>query len=103
MGLLDFLGASTSFDRSTEAKDLVAKGALLLDVRTHEEFASGHIPGAKNIPVQELGRRLGELAVTKTPVVVYCRSGGRSASAASVLRQAGHTVCDLGAMSNWRS
>ncbi|MGC4069449.1 MAG: rhodanese-like domain-containing protein [Polyangiaceae bacterium] len=103
MGLFDFLGASANGSRSVEAKELVAKGALLLDVRTREEFASGHVPGAKNIPVQELGARLGELKETKQPVVVYCRSGGRSASAASVLRQAGYTVCDLGAMSNWQS
>jgi rhodanese-related sulfurtransferase len=103
MGLFDFLGASTSDNRSVEAKALVANGALLLDVRTREEFASGHVPGATNIPVQELGARLGELKPAKQTIVVYCRSGGRSASAASVLRQAGYTVCDLGAMSNWRS
>ncbi len=63
-----------------DAKAKVASGATLLDVRTRDEFASGHVKGALNIPVQELGQRLSE--VPRGAVVVYCRSGGRSASAA---------------------
>lgn len=81
-------------------RDLVAKGATLLDVRTREEFASGHVEGAKNIPVQELGGRVGEVKKQR-PVVVYCRSGGRSAAAAQLLRGKGFEVVDVGAMGNW--
>lgn len=65
----------------------------LVDVRTPEEFAQGHARGAINIPVQELGARLGELSRVKR-VVVYCRSGARSATAARLLRMAGFTVED---------
>lgn len=101
MGLFDFLGSSQSNVSAGEAKTLVKQGALLLDVRTPQEFSSGHLQGAKNIPVQELGSRMSELPPTSRSVVVYCRSGGRSASAARMLRSSGYQVHDLGAMDNW--
>lgn len=81
-----------------EGRRRVAEGALLLDVRTPQEFAGGHVEGAKNIPVQDLARRIAELGPPRQ-IVVYCRSGGRSASAAQMLRQAGHDVLDVGPMS----
>ncbi len=84
------------------ARTLVAAGATLLDVRTAEEYAAGHLAGAINVPVQELPRRLGELGHHERPVVVYCRSGRRSADAVSMLRGAGFTNAhDLGAMHRW--
>ena len=80
------------------------KGALLLDVRSPEEFLAGHLDGATNIPVEELGARLTSLPARKDQsVVVYCRSGRRSANAAGILKRAGYTrVFNLGAMSNWK-
>lgn len=86
-----------------QAKELVSAGALLLDVRTAAEFGTGHLPGAKNIPVSELGGRLGEVGTSKTrAVVVYCASGTRSAVARSVLKRAGHeAVFNLGPMTRW--
>lgn len=74
----------------TALKERIASGALVLDVRSPAEFRSGAHPGAHNIPVQELGRRLGELNREK-PIVVYCASGARSAAAVSLLKQAGFT------------
>ena len=86
----------------SDARRLVEAGARLVDVRTTEEFAAGHIPGAVNIPVQELDRRIGELEPKDAPVVVYCRSGNRSGRATRVLKGAGYPkVHDLGAMSRW--
>lgn len=86
----------------SDARRLVEAGARLVDVRTPEEFAAGHIPGAVNIPVQELDRRIGELEPKERTVVVYCRSGNRSGSAARMLKSAGYAeVHDLGAMSRW--
>jgi phage shock protein E len=88
---------------SQDARALVANGARLVDVRTAEEYAGGHLPGAVNIPVDELPDRIGDLGPHDQPVVVYCASGGRSASAARLLAGAGFTaVHNLGAMSNWR-
>lgn len=77
---------------------------LVLDVRTPEEFALGHVPNALNIPVQELRERHGELGAKHTPIVIYCRSGARSATAAGLLQNLGYSnVTDIGAMSNWRA
>lgn len=60
-----------------------------LDVRTPAEFAEGHYPGAVNIPVDELSRRIDEVKQMVTPIIAYCRSGARSAMAVALLRQQG--------------
>lgn len=76
---------------------------LLLDVRTAGEFASGHIDGAVNIPVEELASRLAEVP-NDQPIVIYCRSGNRSAQAARILRSAGYAVVyDLGGIITWQA
>ncbi len=69
-------------------REKIRAGAVILDVRTPAEFQGGAYPGALNIPVQELDRRLGEVPKGK-PVVVYCASGMRSASAERLLRARG--------------
>lgn len=80
---------------------IAAADHLLLDVRTPEEFASGHIPGAVNIPVEALANRLSEVPQTQT-VVVYCRSGNRSATASQILAEAGYSsIYDLGGINAW--
>lgn len=88
--------------RPDEARRLVMEGALLVDVRSPGEFGAGHLEGARNIPVGEIGGRLNELGAHDRPVIVYCASGMRSATAASTLKRAGfEQVFNLGAMSNW--
>ncbi|MDC0712125.1 rhodanese-like domain-containing protein [Stigmatella sp. ncwal1] len=87
---------------SEKARQLVAAGAVLLDVRTPEEFRQGHPEQALNIPVQELARRLAEVGPPGRQVVVYCAAGGRSAVAAQLLRANGfQDVFDLKSVSNW--
>ncbi|MBK8252815.1 MAG: rhodanese-like domain-containing protein [Polyangiaceae bacterium] len=94
-------GASGDVD-SARAHELVGQGATLVDVRSPEEFTEGHIQGAVNVPVGELGGKLASIPKDK-PVVVYCHSGMRSKRAASALKDAGYTqVYDLGAMSRWK-
>jgi len=83
-----------------EARRLVERGATLLDVRTEQEFGDEHLPEAVNVPVDELAARLGEVPQQR-PVVVYCRSGGRSARAARILVTAGYQVHDLGPIDAW--
>jgi rhodanese-related sulfurtransferase len=76
---------------------------FLLDVRTPEEFASGHIAGAVNISLQTLQSNLASVPKDQ-PVVIYCRSGNRSATAAQVLAEAGYTqVFDMGGILRWQS
>jgi len=79
-----------------------ANAPLVLDVRSAEEFAGGHVPGARNVEYDQVSARLGELDPTRE-VVVYCERGPRAAKAAAVLRDAGFTVRHLsGDMSGWR-
>lgn len=87
---------------SAKAKEMVAAGAALIDVRTPAEFAGGHVEGARNIPLQALPQRLAEVGPPEQPVVVYCQMGGRSAKAADLLRGAGYKdVFNLGPITNW--
>ncbi|NVJ21922.1 MULTISPECIES: rhodanese-like domain-containing protein [Myxococcus] len=98
------LGACASQQRPVrdEAHRWVDDGATLVDVRTPEEFAAGHLPGAVNIPVDDLSQRLEELGAPAKPVVIYCRSGGRSARAEKLLKERGfEQVLNLGPMSAW--
>jgi len=77
-----------------------AKSQIVLDVRTAAEFAASHVPGAVNIPVQELSARHPELGAKETKLVLYCRSGARSSAAAAELRRLGYKdVPALGPMS----
>lgn len=77
---------------------------FLLDVRTPGEFAEGHVPGAKNIPVDEIGARASEVP-KDVPVVVYCRSGARVKRANAILRERGWTnlVEMEGSMMAWHA
>ena len=106
LGALGGCGSSTpsaaAEDRAAapDPHELVANGATLLDVRTAAEYGAGHIDGAMLVPVAELGARMNEIPRDR-PVVVYCHSGSRSARAASMLREAGYEVHDLGPMSAW--
>ena len=71
-------------------KKRIAAGATVVDVRSPAEFRAGAYPGAINIPLQELGRRVAEIKSDR-PVILYCASGVRSSSAAALLKKAGFT------------
>lgn len=98
VGLLAlFISRSTS-PQSTQR---LAAGTVIYDVRTAEEYAAGHVANATSLPLQSI--QAGSLpAVEKeAPIAVYCRSGNRSAQAATLLQQAGYSnVTDLGGLDN---
>lgn len=100
---LALAGCSTAHKVTpAKAKQLVEGGARLVDVRSPEEYGSGHLDGAVNIPIDQLDGRLAELEPKASPVVVYCASGFRSGRAAKALAAAGFSnVADLGAMDDW--
>ena len=78
---------------------------LILDVRSKWEYMGGHIPGAINIPHDQLDSRLGEILTFKNKeVVLYCASGGRVVTAAKILGSAGFSkLLHLdGDMNGWR-
>jgi rhodanese-related sulfurtransferase len=85
-----------------EAKALIDGGMTVLDVRTPEEYAEGHMKEAKLLPLQELKARLDELN-KDTPYVLICRSGNRSGQAQEILKAAGFvkTYNTLGGMNEW--
>ncbi len=70
--------------------EMIKAGGQVVDVRSPEEFRDGFYPGAVNIPVSDLGRRMAELKKDQG-VVLYCASGARSGMAARILKQAGFT------------
>jgi rhodanese-related sulfurtransferase len=86
-----------------EAHQLVADGAVLLDVRSPQEFASQHLADAVNIPVGQLKGKLDEVRQFARPVVVYCASGMRSRKAKRILENAEiQDIHDLGPLSRWQ-
>lgn len=88
MELLEMLRALFGTGPKVDLKALRSKGAVVLDVRTTAEFAGGHVPGSLNIPLDRLANELGKLPPGK-PVIACCLSGGRSARAVTLLKQAG--------------
>ncbi len=72
----------------------------ILDVRTKGEFQGGHVAGSINIPVNELMHRIDEVKSLKSPLVLCCASGGRSAMATQLLKQKGITCHDAGPWTN---
>lgn len=73
---------------SIDFNELMKQGAIVVDVRTKDEFKSGHIKGAINIPLNTLPQRVKELNPNK-PIITCCASGMRSASAKSILKSKG--------------
>lgn len=97
MGIFDLLGFG---NKSESIKELIAKGAVIIDVRTVGEFCEGHIKGAKNIPLDTISSKSDEIKKLNKPVIVCCRSGMRSSQAASILKNNGIEVLNGGGWEN---
>ena len=98
-----FAGVAPGVVDGPTARRLVASGVKVVDVRTPSEFASGHVPGAINIPYDEMERRSSEIGPPSTPVLLYCRSGRRTDLAARTLRGQGFsTIYDMRSFDRWR-
>ncbi len=98
MGLFDFL-RGPDIDQGVKEYG-GTEGAVLLDVRTPQEYREGHIPGSKNVPLQEIGRVSAAAGGKDTPLFVYCHSGARSRQAVDALRRMGYLqVKNIGGIS----
>ncbi len=85
-------------------KELVNKGAIILDVRSKSEYSSGHVKGSMNISVDQLDQNLSKLHDKNKPVIVCCGTGMRSKAAASLLKASGYKeVYDAGAWTALKS
>lgn len=79
----------------------IKQGAKIIDVRTPQEFNMVHYPGAVNIPVDQIGSRLGEVGSPNSPIIVYCATGNRSSMARRILVSNGYQdVTDAGSIRN---
>jgi phage shock protein E len=71
------------------AKELLEKGAIVIDVRSPGEFSGGHVAGSKNIPLPKIESKIKEIKKLNKPVVACCASGMRSGQAADILKRNG--------------
>lgn len=77
--------------KNTDYAQLMANGAILLDVRSNGEYSTGHIKGSINIPVDKLASNLNKLKEKNKPIITCCASGIRSASAKGILKSNGYS------------
>jgi len=87
-----FVLSACSNEAQVKAWSMIDSGALLVDVRTPDEYKAGHLPGAKLVPLNQISAKVNEFGADKSrPIVVYCKSGSRSGSAESLLKSVGFT------------
>lgn len=86
MGIFNLFGGNTNV---ASVEQYLENGAVVIDVRTIEEFEEGHVQGSKNIPLNTIGSHLDGIKDLNKPVITCCRSGARSGSAATILKQHG--------------
>ena len=97
MGILDFLGFG---HKSKQIAEFTAKNAVIIDVRTYEEFAGGHIKNSKNIPLQVIESKINDIKKLNKPVIACCRTGRRSGIASMILKKNGIDAMNGG---GWQS
>ena len=78
--------------KNEKVAELLEKGALIIDVRTPEEYRGGHITESVNIPLDKIPGKVNELKRKNKAIITCCRSGARSGMAADQLRKAGIVV-----------
>ena len=102
MGLFNFFRNTADINTGV-AEYETNDGAVLIDVRTAEEYRDGHIDGSVNIPLDRISSVENTVNDKSTPLYVYCLSGGRSGQAVSYLKQIGSTnVKNIGGISSYR-
>ena len=100
MGILDFLGFG---NKSKQIAEFIEKGAVIIDVRTYEEFADGHIKNSKNIPLQVIESKINDIKKLNKPVIACCRTGRRSGIAAMILKKHGIEAMNGGGWNSLQS
>ncbi len=100
MGFFDFLLGADINKGIDEYSG--TKGAVLLDVRTVEEYREGHVKGSINIPLDSLNKVGGKVPTKDTPIFTYCHSGARSMQAVSYLKRLGYdNVKNIGGIARY--
>ena len=94
--MMNFFKSIFSGPDTAMLQQVIADGAIVVDVRSAGEFAGGHSKGAKNIPLDDLPAKITQIKGWNKPVVVCCASGMRSSRAKSLLESKGIEVHDAG-------
>ena len=101
MGLFNFFRNTADINTGV-AEYETTDGAVLLDVRTAEEYRDGHIDGSVNLPLDRISSIEDAVQDKNTPLYVHCLSGGRSGQAVSYLKQIGYTNAkNIGGISSY--
>ncbi len=88
------------FPAPVDYNAVMARGAIIIDVRTSGEFSGGHIKGSRNLPLNQIKKEVPALKKLNAPIITVCRSGNRSGMAKSLLSASGIEVYNGGA---WNS
>lgn len=88
---------------TVDLKELVSSSAVIIDVRSPNEYKTGHIQGSKNYPLDSLRSKLNELKKPGKPVITVCRSGTRSGIAKGILKSAGIEAYNGGAWTSLKN
>jgi len=101
MGVFDFIKQPDIHEGVKEFHQ--QEGAILLDVRTPQEYRSGSIPGSKNLPLQDIDKAESIVENKDTALYVYCQSGARSRQAVHILQRMGYSnVKNIGGIAAYR-
>lgn len=98
--MFKFLEKLLGIGNSDEIAELIANGAVIVDVRTPFEYKRGHMEGSVNIPLDTLDSQIKLLKIKKRPIITCCRSGQRSGTAQSILRAKGIEAYNGGSWGN---
>jgi len=82
--------------KSLDYKELLSRGAMIVDVRTPQEFAQGHADNSINIPLSDIADHIEELKQKNIPVITCCRSGARAGNVTTFLKKAGIEAYNAG-------
>jgi len=101
--MTNFLKSLFGSAAAADYKSLLAAGALIVDVRTPEEFKSGHVPGSINIPLDQIASKISMLKNKNVAIIAVCRSGARSGAAVGLLKNNGIEAYNAGAWNDLRT
>ena len=97
---MSFFGLFGGNKDGASIEDYLNEGAIVIDVRTVDEFASGHVKGSKNIVLNTIPTKVAEIKSMNKKVIAVCKSGARSGQATSFLKQQGIDVINGGPWQN---
>lgn len=97
---MSFFGLFGGGTGAASIEEYLKDGAIVLDVRTIDEYESGHVKGSKNIVLNSIPAKVNEIKAMNKKVIAVCRSGARSGQATSFLKQQGIDVINGGPWQN---